>query len=118
MAIHRHVHQNVYDWAGELEFPHLERSINRTLDRLARENYLKGNGASKSEDAALSLYSLPAGSCICTRNFGGQDQTQHLNCTNTNFIRVFLGGHIASTYRKSCITRKMPKPMAKTWPAV
>ena len=48
--IHRHVYQDVYDWAGELRHgdaggqpaSEVVRSLNIVFDRLGRENHLKG----------------------------------------------------------------------------
>ena len=48
--IHRYLYQDVFDWAGELRriekggapASSLEGSLNRTFDRLSRENLLKG----------------------------------------------------------------------------
>ena len=48
--IHRYLYQDVFDWAGELRhinmggapFSDLENSLNRVLDRLSREDLLKG----------------------------------------------------------------------------
>ena len=44
--IHRHLFQDLYDWAGELRgagaASHLEKSLDSVFDQLARENHLKG----------------------------------------------------------------------------
>ena len=44
--IHRHLFQDIYDWAGELRgtgaASHLEKSLDSVFDKLARENHLKG----------------------------------------------------------------------------
>ena len=48
--IHHYLHQDLYDWAGELRsvdlhnlpVSDLERSVDRILDRLASENHLRG----------------------------------------------------------------------------
>jgi cell filamentation protein len=50
--IHHHVYQDLYDWAGELRrvdagnqhTPEVATSLNAILDRLGRENHLKGLG--------------------------------------------------------------------------
>ena len=49
-AIHHHLYQDLYDWAGELRSidahnvpaSQVEKSIDSVLDRLSRENHLKG----------------------------------------------------------------------------
>jgi cell filamentation protein len=46
--IHRHLFQDIYEWAGELRgagdlgASHLEKSLNSVFDQLTRENHLKG----------------------------------------------------------------------------
>ena len=52
-AIHHHIYQDLYDWAGELRSieagnvpaSQVEKSLNSVLDRLSRENHLKGFSA-------------------------------------------------------------------------
>ena len=52
-AIHHHLYQDLYDWAGELRSidahnvpaSQVEKSLNSVLDRLSRENHLKGLSA-------------------------------------------------------------------------
>jgi cell filamentation protein len=52
-AIHHHLYQDVYDWAGELrpidagDVPasHIDKSLNSVFDRLSRENQLKSLSA-------------------------------------------------------------------------
>lgn len=65
--IHRHVYQDVYDWAGELrhvdagEQPGSEvvRSLNTIFDRLGRENHLKGRSPDEwSHSASAYIYDL------------------------------------------------------------
>ena len=66
-AIHHHLYQDVYDWSGELrsidannvsEFQ-VEKSLNKVLDRLGRENHLKGLSAEEwSRSASAYLYDL------------------------------------------------------------
>ena len=49
-AIHHHLYQDLYDWAGELRpidagnspASQVEKSLNNVFDRLGRENHLKG----------------------------------------------------------------------------
>jgi cell filamentation protein len=49
-AIHHHIYQDLYDWAGELRTidagnvpaSQVEKFLNGILDRLSRENHLKG----------------------------------------------------------------------------
>jgi cell filamentation protein len=58
-AIHHHLYQDVFDWAGELRpidagnspASQVEKSLNNVFDRLGRENHLKGLS---SEDWARS----------------------------------------------------------------
>ncbi len=66
-AIHHHLYQDLYDWAGELrsiDAPNLpasqvEKSLNNVLDRLARENHLKGLSAEEwTRNASAYLYDL------------------------------------------------------------
>jgi len=80
--IHRHLFQDIYEWAGELRgagdlgASHLEKSLNSVFDQLARENHLKGFSA---EEWALSasryMYDLGvlqpflAGNDIALREF-------------------------------------------------
>jgi cell filamentation protein len=65
--IHRHVYQDVYDWAGQLrhvdagEQPGSEvvRSLNTIFDRLGRENHLKGRSPDEwSHSASAYIYDL------------------------------------------------------------
>jgi len=66
-AIHHHVFQDLYDWAGELRpidagsvpASQVEKSLNSVLDRLSRENQLKGLSAEEWAHSASSyLYDL------------------------------------------------------------
>ncbi len=66
-AIHRHIFQDLYDWAGELRLidagnvpaSHIEKSLNSVLDRLSRENHLKGLSAEEwAHSASAYLYDL------------------------------------------------------------
>ena len=66
-AIHRHIYQDIYDWAGELRLidagnvsaSHVERSLNSMFDRLSRENYLKGYTAEEwARSASAYVYDL------------------------------------------------------------
>jgi cell filamentation protein len=66
-AIHHHLYQDLYDWAGELRSidannvsaSQLEKSLNSVLDRLARENHLKGLSAEEwARSASGYLYDL------------------------------------------------------------
>jgi cell filamentation protein len=68
-AIHHHIFQDIYDWAGELRTidagkvpaPHIEKSLNSVLDRLGRENHLKGLSAEEwTHSASAYLYDLGA----------------------------------------------------------
>ena len=68
-AIHHHILQDIYDWAGELRpidagyvpAPHVEKTINSVLDRLRRENHLKGLSAEEwTHSASAYLYDLGA----------------------------------------------------------
>jgi len=68
-AIHHHIFQDIYDWAGELrtidngDVPasQVEKSIDSVLDRLSRENHLKGLSAEEWADSASAyLYDLGA----------------------------------------------------------
>ena len=68
-AIHLHILQDIYDWAGELRpidagnvpAPHVEKTINSVLDRLRRENHLKGLSAEEwTHSASAYLYDLGA----------------------------------------------------------
>ena len=65
--IHRHVYQDVYDWAGELRHvdagaqpgSEVVRSLNTIFDRLARENHLKGRSPDEwSHSASAYIYDL------------------------------------------------------------
>ena len=66
-AIHHHLYQDLYDWAGELRsidahnVPacQVEKSLNGVLDRLSRENHLKGLSAEEwAGSASAYLYDL------------------------------------------------------------
>jgi fido (protein-threonine AMPylation protein) len=66
-AIHNHIYQDLYDWAGELrsiDAPNVpasqvEKSLNSVLDRLSRENHLKGLSAEEwAGSASAYLYDL------------------------------------------------------------
>ena len=66
-AIHHHLYQDLYDWAGELRSidahnvpaSQVEKSLNSVLDRLSRENYLKGLSAEEwAGSASAYLYDL------------------------------------------------------------
>ena len=66
-AIHHYIYQDLYDWAGELRpidagnvpASQVEKSLNSVLDRLSRENYLKGlNGEEWSRSASAYIYDL------------------------------------------------------------
>ena len=65
--IHHHLYQDLYDWAGELRSidahnvpaSQVEKSLNSVLDRLSRENYLKGLSAEEwAGSASAYLYDL------------------------------------------------------------
>jgi cell filamentation protein len=69
LAIHHHLYQDVYDWAGELRpidagnvpASHVEKSLNSVLDRLSRENHLKGLSAEEwAHSASAYLCNLGA----------------------------------------------------------
>jgi len=66
-AIHHHIYQDLYDWAGELRSidagnvpaSQMEKSLNSVLDRLSRENHLKGLSAEEwAGSASAYLYDL------------------------------------------------------------
>ena len=66
-AIHHHIYQDLYDWAGELRSidagnvpaSQVEKSLNSVLDRLSRENHLKGLSAEEwAGSASAYLYDL------------------------------------------------------------
>jgi fido (protein-threonine AMPylation protein) len=68
-TIHRHIFQDLYDWAGELRTidagnvpaSHIEKSLNSVLDRLSRENQLKGLSAEEwTHSASAYIYDLGA----------------------------------------------------------
>jgi len=68
-TIHRHIFQDLYDWAGELRTidagnvpaSHIEKSLNSVLDRFNRENHLKGLSAEEwAHSASAYLYDLGA----------------------------------------------------------
>ena len=65
--IHRHVYQDVYDWAGELRHgdagdraaSEVVRSLNTIFDRLGRENHLKGRSPEEwTHSASAYIYDL------------------------------------------------------------
>ena len=66
-AIHHHIFQDIYDWAGELRpidagnvpASQVEKSLDSVLDSLSRENHLKGLSAEEWAHSASSyLYDL------------------------------------------------------------
>jgi len=66
-AIHHHLYQDLYDWAGELRSidahnvpaSQVEKSLDTVLDRLSRENHLKGLSAEEwAGSASAYLYDL------------------------------------------------------------
>jgi cell filamentation protein len=66
-AIHHHLYQDLFDWAGELRSidthnvpaSQVEKSLNSVLDRLGRENHLKGLSAEEwARGASGYLYDL------------------------------------------------------------
>ena len=66
-AIHHHLYQDLYDWAGELRSidahnvpaSQVEKSLNSVLDRLGRENHLKGLSEEEwARSASTYLYDL------------------------------------------------------------
>ena len=66
-AIHRHIFQDIYDWAGELRpidagnvpASQVEKSLNGVLDQLSRENHLKGLSAEEwAHSASAYIYEL------------------------------------------------------------
>ena len=66
-AIHHHIYQDLYDWAGELRSidagnvpaSQVEKFLNNVLDRLSRENHLKGLSAEEwAGSASAYLYDL------------------------------------------------------------
>ncbi len=68
-ANHHHIYQDLYDWAGELRpidagkvpASQVEKSLNSVLDRLSRENQLKGLSAEEwAHSASAYLYDLGA----------------------------------------------------------
>ena len=68
-AIHHHIYQDLYDWAGELRpidagnvpASQVEKSLDSVLDRLSRENHLKGLSAEEwAHSASAYLYDLGA----------------------------------------------------------
>jgi cell filamentation protein len=82
--IHRHVYQDLYDWAGELRrvdagnqhTPEVATSLNAIFDRLGRENHLKGLGPEEwSHSASAYIYDLGtiqpflAGNDVALREF-------------------------------------------------
>jgi cell filamentation protein len=65
--IHRHVYQDLYDWAGELRrvdagnrpASEVATSLNAVFDRLARENHLKGRSPEEwLHNASAYIYDL------------------------------------------------------------
>jgi cell filamentation protein len=82
--IHRHVYQDLYDWAGELRrvdagnqrTPEVATSLDVIFDRLGRENHLKGLGPEEwSHSASAYIYDLAtiqpflAGNDLALREF-------------------------------------------------
>ena len=68
-AIHHHIYQDLYDWAGELRSidagnvptSQVEKSLNSVLDRLSRQNHLKSLSAEVwAGSASAYLYDLGA----------------------------------------------------------
>jgi len=66
-AIHHHIYQDLYDWAGELRSieagnvpaSQVEKSLNSVLDRLSRQNHLKSLSAEEwAGSASAYLYDL------------------------------------------------------------
>ena len=66
-AIHHHLYQDLYDWAGELRSidahnvpaSQVEKSLDSVLDRLSRENHLKGLSTEEwAGSASAYLYDL------------------------------------------------------------
>ncbi len=66
-VIHHHLYQDLYDWAGELRpidagnvpASQVEKSLNSVLDRLSRENHLKGLSAEEwARSASGYIYDL------------------------------------------------------------
>lgn len=64
-AVHHYIYQDVYDWAGELRTidvrnvpaSQVEKSLNSVLDRLGRENHLKGLSAEEWAHSASAYLS-------------------------------------------------------------
>jgi cell filamentation protein len=82
--IHRHVYQDLYDWAGELRrvdagnqhIPDVATSLDVIFDRLGRENHLKGRSPEEwSRSASAYIYDLAtiqpflAGNDLALREF-------------------------------------------------
>jgi fido (protein-threonine AMPylation protein) len=68
-AIHHHLYQDLYDWAGDLRSidsgnvpaSQVEKFLDSVLDRLSRENHLKGLSAEEwANSASAYLYDLGA----------------------------------------------------------
>jgi cell filamentation protein len=68
-AIHHHIYQDLYDWAGELRTidagnvpaSQVEKFLNGILDRLSRENHLKGLSTEEwTHSASAYIYDLGA----------------------------------------------------------
>ncbi len=68
-AIHDHIYQDLYDWAGELRTTdagnvpasQVEKFLNGILDRLSRENHLKGLSTEEwTHSASAYIYDLGA----------------------------------------------------------
>ena len=66
-AIHHHLYQDLYDWAGELRTidvgnvpaSQVEKSLNSVFDRLSRENHLKGFSAEQwARSGSAYVYDL------------------------------------------------------------
>ena len=85
--IHRYLFQDVFDWAGELRHietgsvpaTSLKESLNRSLDRLSRENLLRGlsaeewtNRASDYVEELRSLHPFLAGNDLAIAEFAAE----------------------------------------------
>jgi cell filamentation protein len=85
--IHRYLFQDVFDWAGELRHietgsvpaSSLEESLNRSFDRLSRENLLRGLSAEEWTDRASgyveelrSLHPFLAGNNLAIAEFAAE----------------------------------------------
>ena len=85
--IHRHVYQDLYDWAGELRLvdagnrpaSEVVRSLNTIFDRLGRENHLQGRSPEDwSHSASTYIYEIGtiqpflAGNEVALREFAAE----------------------------------------------